>query len=432
MHQYTVCMKIYCSGIGGIGLSAYAALQASNSHTVSGSDRAESALLDDLRSQGITVLLSQDGSGLNGDEDLFVFSEAIPADAPERTKAAELGIRSLSYFEALGELSKDYTVIAVCGTHGKSSTTAMAAKMLMDMGKDPSVVVGTKMRELGGRNWRKGASDIFLVEACEYRRSFRFISPDIILMTNVDGDHFDAYGSLEEYRDAFCDFVGSLPDTGTVITHGDDQECLKIATLSKRTVINADQFPLIPLATPGEHMRQNARLVLGLATLFDISQDDAAKSLSTFAGTWRRMEVKGDTKEGVTVIDDYAHHPAEIRATLNAMREAYDDRHIICVFQPHTHDRTIKLYQEFTEAFFDADMVIIPDIYVARSDIETGTVDVDTFVADIAENSGVEAINGHSLEKTREMLTSDILQPGDVVITMGAGPITGLSNQLLS
>lgn len=424
-------MKIYCSGIGGIGLSAYAALQAASGHTVSGSDRSNSPLLDDLRSQGVTIHLTQDGPGVSEDVDLFVFSEAIPADAPERVKAAELGIKSISYFAALGELVRGHTVIAVCGTHGKSSTTAMVAKMLVDTGKDPSVVVGTKMRELNGRNWRKGKSDIFVVEACEYRRSFLFIQPSIVLMTNVDGDHFDAYGSLEEYQEAFVDFLKQLPADGPVITHGEDKDCVAVATASGRTMIDADTFPLVQLATPGEHMRQNARLALALADYLKIDGSAAHKSLSTFAGTWRRMEVKGEMENGITVIDDYGHHPVEIRATLNAMREAYGDRRIVCVFQPHTHDRTKKLYEEFTDAFFDADMVIIPNIYVARSDIETSTVDVDALVNDIAEHSGVDAINGQSLSDTDTLLRTEILEPGDVLITMGAGDITTLSDRLL-
>ena len=157
-------MKIYCSGIGGIGLSAYAALQNASGHTVMGSDRAGSALIEDLRSQGMTVFLEQDGSHLPKDLDLFVYSEAIPKDAPERRRASDLGVRQLSYFGALGELSKDFRVIAVCGTHGKSSTVAMAARVLMHAGLDPSVVVGTKLLELQGRNWHRGESDLFLLE----------------------------------------------------------------------------------------------------------------------------------------------------------------------------------------------------------------------------------------------------------------------------
>ncbi len=424
-------MKIYCSGIGGIGLSAYAALQASSGHTVSGSDRANSPLLDDLRSQGITIHLVQDGSAITADTDLFVFSEAIPADSLERVKASSLGIRSVSYFEALGELSHEYAVIAVCGTHGKSSTTAMIAKILIDAGKDPSVVVGTKMKELNGRNWRKGNSNIFVVEACEYRRSFRFISPNTVVMTTVDGDHFDAYSSIEEYRQAFVDFLKSLPTDGSVILHGDDPDSVAIAKTAGRSVINADTFPLVTLGTPGLHMRQNAQLALALADFLKIDVDGVIKSLAGFTGTWRRMEWKGETTEGVTVIDDYGHHPAEIKATLSAMKEAYPDRRIICVFQPHTHDRTITLYKEFTECFSDASMVIIPNIYVARQDIEHGTVDTAQFISDITAHSHVPAVYGESLAQTEHLLRTEILQSGDVVITMGAGDITGLSDALL-
>src|SRR3989344_2888210 len=179
-------MKIYCSGIGGIGLSAYAALQRTNGHDVLGSDRSDSALLDDLRSQGITVILKQDGSGVPADVDLFVYSEAIPEDAPERARARDLGIPERSYPEAVSELTKDHRLIAVCGTHGKSSTTAMITRLLLETGHDPTVIIGTKCKELNGRNWRRGKSDLFVLEACEYRRSFLNYSPDILLLTNCE------------------------------------------------------------------------------------------------------------------------------------------------------------------------------------------------------------------------------------------------------
>ncbi len=365
------------------------------------------------------------------DIELFVFSEAVPVDSPERVKAKKLGIRSVSYFQALGELSKDYFVIAVCGTHGKSSTTAMAARVLMDTGKDPTVVVGTKMSELGGRNWRKGGSDIFLVEACEYRKSFHFISPDIVLMTNVDGDHFDAFDSIEEYREAFVEFLKRLPVDGPVITHGSDNDCMKVAIKSQKIIIDADAFSLVSLQTPGEHMRQNARLVSALASSLKIDESAAVQSLSGFTGTWRRMEVKGTMQNGAIVIDDYGHHPVEIRATLGAIKEKYPHRRIVCVFQPHTHDRTRVLYKEFTEAFTNADVVIIPNIYVARSDIEKGSVDVSQFVNDIRKESRVDALCGHDFTAFEAILRETVVRADDVVITMGAGDITALSDRLL-
>lgn len=423
-------MRIFCSGIGGIGLSAYAALQRGAGHEVSGSDQSDSALLESLRAQGIAVSLTQDGSAVPSDCDLFVYSEAVPEDSPERVSAREGGIRSISYFQALGELSKDRFVIAVCGTHGKSSTTAMAARVLIEAGKDPTVVVGTKVRELDGRNVRCGQSDLFLLEACEYRRSFHFLKPSIVVLTNVDGDHFDAFRDVAEYQQAFVEFLTLLPPDGTVITHGSDADARRVATASGRRFVDADAYPLPHLGTPGVHMRQNAQLVLALADVLGIPQERVCASLAGFSGTWRRMEVKGE-REGITVIDDYAHHPREIRATLSAMREAYPGRRFVTVFQPHTHDRTLKLYSDFCASFRDADLVIVPNIYVARSDIETETVDVPQFARDIRQGSGVEAVDGTSLEDTARMLLNGVLKRGDVLICMGAGDVTTLAQSMV-
>jgi UDP-N-acetylmuramate--alanine ligase len=195
-------------------------------------------------------------------------------------------------------------------------------------------------------------------------------------------------------------------------------------------VIDADAGDDVPVGAPGAHMRQNAKLAAALGAHLGVSAGVINASLSGFTGTWRRMEVKGETSHGVTVIDDYAHHPVEIRATLQAMRELYPQRRIICVFQPHTHDRTLKLYDEFTASFSDADIVIIPDIYVARSDIETDTVDVSHFANDIARASRIDCLNGRGLSETLQYLR-ERTKDGDVVILMGAGNINSLASQLL-
>lgn len=424
-------MVIYCSGLGGIGVSAYAALQRTAGHVVRGSDRSDSALLDDLRSQGIEVFLEQDGRHVTPDVDLFVYSEAIPEHAPERLKATELGIEQRSYFHALGEMSKGYDVVAVCGTHGKSSTTAMAAKVFVDAGLDPTVVVGTKSPDLGNRNWRKGSSNIFLVEACEYRNDFRFLSPDVVVLTTVDGDHFDAFGSIEEYRAAFIDFFKLLPEGNPVILHGSDAACRAVADASGRPSVDADALPLPSLGVPGEHMRQNARLVMALARAHGIPDEKAQASLLGFSGTWRRMETKGTRADGVTVIDDYAHHPAEIRASVQGIREGHPGRRVVCVFQPHTHDRTLKLYDEFLTAFAAADLVVIPNVYAARSEVDGGQVDLAAFIQGIAKGSGVRAVDGGGLNGTLEFLRRET-KPGDVIVTMGAGDVTGLAPKILS
>ncbi len=465
-------MKIYCSGIGGIGLSAYASLQRAAGHIVMGSDRAVGAqhaapLIDDLRSQGITITLDQSGASVPSDADLFVYSEAIPPDAPERRRAQELGILQQSYPEALGVLSKGHTVIAVCGTHGKSSTTGMAARLLMHSGRDPTVVVGTKLKALdppssasgglrgaSGRNWRKGRDGgIFLLEACEYRNAFHHYNPSVILMTTCDGDHFDFYTSIEDYRASFITFIHRLPTDGTLITHLGDPDCRVIADGADRRVIDADTEPLITLKTPGRHMQGNAQLVLALARLQDIPDKQAQAAVSGYAGSWRRMELKGNVMvrgdarrvappafakasagrhHDIVVIDDYGHHPREIRATLDALIAVYPGRRIICAFQPHTHDRTLKLYREFTECFRGIDTVVVTNVYEARKDIETDRVDLPRFIRDIEKVSDVRCVDGGGLADTEKILKGEILRSGDVLVCMGAGDITGLATAMVS
>jgi UDP-N-acetylmuramate--alanine ligase len=424
-------VKIFCSGIGGIGLSAYASLQKKDGHDVCGTDRAKSALVDDLASQGIAVSTDQSGAQIPADTDLVVYSEAIPETAPERRKARELGIRQISYPHALGELSTGKKVIAVCGTHGKSSTTGIATRLLLECGKDPTIVIGTKTPELGGKNWHKGSSDIFLLEACEYRRSFLFYEPSIILLTNCDGDHYDYYKDKKDYRHAFSEFVSKLPDDGILLAHLSDSDARIIATERGKTLIDADAFPLITLRTPGLHMRKNAQLVLALAQVLGIDAKKAESIVSGYSGSWRRLEVKATIAKNITVIDDYAHHPVEIRASLAALREAYPSRRIVCVFQPHTHDRTIKIYADFLSSFTDADLLLLCDVYEARKDIETHTVDLDDFAKRIAQASKVQTSVSGSLIDTKEILPK-LLQENDVVVFMGAGDITSIASEMAS
>lgn len=414
-------------------MSAYASLQKTEGHEVLGSDRAASALIEDLQSQGITVHLEQSGASIPADCDLFVYSEAIPVDAPERRRAKELGIQQQSYPQALGDLSRGHDqVIAVCGTHGKSSTTGMAARLLMHSGREPTVVVGTKLKELEGRNWRKGReAGVFLLEACEYRNSFHQYSPSIILLTNCDGDHFDFFGSSEEYRSAFVTFIQKLPKDGVLITHLSDPDCKAVADVAGRKVIDADAYPLITLKTPGTHMQQNAQLVLALADVLAIPGKQAQAAVSGYAGSWRRLELKGMLGD-IPVIDDYAHHPREIRATLDAIIGEYPGRRIVCAFQPHTHDRTLKFYDAFTHCFRGVDTVIIPNVYEARKDIETERVDLPAFMRDLEKGSTVRCVDGKSLADTERLLREQILKPGDVLLCMGAGDITNLAQRMTS
>jgi UDP-N-acetylmuramate--alanine ligase len=358
-----------------------------------------------------------------------VYTEALAIDHPERAAAQKRGIRSVSYFRALGDLSEPYNVVAVSGTHGKSSTTGLLAKVLIDAGKDPTVIVGTKLPDLDGRNWRAGKSDLFLLEACEYRRSFHALTPDTIVITTVDGDHYDYYASLDDYHRAFVEFAEQLPLSGSVVVHGEDGDAVYIVESASRMLIDADRLPLPELSVPGLHMRQNAQLALAAAEHLGVDRASALASLRAYRGAWRRMELVGMFQD-IPVIDDYGHHPREIAATLQATAEKYPTHRIVCVFQPHTHDRTLKLYKDFTKAFHDADLVIIPGIYDARPDRDAAAVDLDAFAKDIAIGSDTACRNGGSLAHTEQQLREEILQSGDVLLVMGAGDVTGLARRI--
>lgn len=424
-------MRIFCSGIGGIGLSAYAAHVRALDHTVSGTDKAESEITLSLKSLGIDVTLVQDGSAVPSDAELFVYSEAVPPDSPERLKAAELGIRQISYFAALGELTKGKDLICICGTHGKSSTTAMAAKVFIDAGLDPNVVVGTKTADLGGTNWRRGKGDLWIIEACEYRRSFLHLSPKTVLVTNTDGDHFDSFKDMADYESAFVEFLSSLPKEGSVIAHGGDTKTTDIVKRAGKTLIDADSELLPMLTIPGVHMQQNAQLVMALAKLRTIDPAKAQEALLKFSGSWRRMEVKGDTRLGVTVIDDYAHHPTEIRATIAAIKAAYPDRRLVCVFEPHTNDRTLKLWKEFTTSFTGANLVLVTKVFDARPDKDTEQADVAKLAAEIGRTSKVSCRPSGTLGKTKNTLDT-LLMNDDVLLVMGAGNSTKLAAAMVT
>jgi len=427
-----VTVKIYCSGIGGIGLSALAALYRADGHAVLGSDRTETDLTRRLREQGIAVTTDQGGSGFPDDTDLFLYSAAVPDDAPERLHARKLGIRELNYFQALGAYARGFgTVIAVCGTHGKSTTTAMAALVLLAAGLDPTVVVGTKVPQLDGRNWRKGGQRYLVLEACEYRRHFLEIEPSMVLLTNADGDHFDAFDSVEDYQGAFADFLRKLPADGPVITHMDDPDCRRIARESGRRSADAEDVSGIRLSIPGRHMLANAALVAVLGRELGIDARVTRETLHAFRGTWRRLEERGATPAGATVVDDYAHHPKEVACTLAAAREKYRGARRICVFQPHMHNRVAAFREAFASAFTDADAVWLLDVYEARREATQGidARSMERFAGDIARGSATQCTYVGTPESARGKCLA--LGQGDVILCMGAGDVTDLATALV-
>jgi len=393
--------NIYIIGIGGIGASALGRLFHEQGHNVSGSDMEHWSLIDDLKEEGIKVTIGHDEKNLPENADLVIYSEAIPENNIELVKAKKNKMKTQTYFEALGDFSKNYVTIAVAGAHGKTTVTAMAAKVLIEAGIDPTVVIGSKMKELGNRNSRLGNSQYMIVEACEYRRSFLHLHPNIAIITNIEFEHPDYYKDEEDYKRAFDEFISLIPENGKKITGSPKVD--------------------FELQIPGDYNKENAGLVMELADYLGIPQENAKQSLQNYTGAWRRFEIKDPIGETI-IIDDYGHHPTEIKATLKGVREKYPNSKVLCVFQPHQYTRTYELLSDFAKSFKDADEVIIPNIYKVR--------DSEEDVAKVSPQKLVDAINeetnnarfGNGLDATKKEIHEKAADY-DVIIVMGAGDI---------
>jgi len=409
---------VHCIGIGGIGLSAIARYCHAQGAMVAGSDGGASRITEDLEKEGVKVYIGHDASHVSLETDLVIYTIAVNENNTELRIARENGIVCMTYPEALGMLTKEYTTIAVSGTHGKTTTTAMVASMLTACGKNPTVIVGSLLGEDNTRpgfrtNFIQGDSEYLVVEACEYRRSFLNLHPKHIIVTNIDEDHLDYYKDIQDIESAFQSFAGKLDDTGLLITHGD----ITLQTQGKK--VNADEIDkdTLELSVLGEHNKRNAQLALALALELGFDEQDARNGLLAFTGTWRRLEYRG-TQKGAILYDDYGHHPTEIQATLQALRERYISGKfkLIVVFQPHLFSRTKQLLQEFSQAFSQADKICILPIYKAR-EIDDGTISSHDLV-EITHN----AIYMESFEEVKKYLDKNA-HSGSVVLTIGAGDV---------
>lgn len=400
--------SVYFIGIGGIGMSGLARLMAAQGKTVSGSDAFDSATIQELRSEGLEVFVGHEAGQLPEDAELVVYSEAIPEDNVELLQARALDIPTRTYFEALGEMTDAYRLIAVAGTHGKTTTTAMLALILERAGLDPTVVVGSKLKEFDNRNVRVGQSDLFLVEACEYRRNFMSLHPSLLGVTNIELDHVDYFKSQSDYEAAFQDLAAQSEEV-----------------LWPEDVAEYDG----EVGVPGQHNLMNAGMAAALARRLGVSEFVIAEVLKEYEGAWRRFEYRG-TACGALIYDDYAHHPSEIVATLEGAREKFPEERIVVVFQPHQYSRTAVLKEAFAESFDDADEVIIPNIYAARdTDEDRRAVTAEDLVEAIAEHHE-DVKFGDGLEKTADYLLETI-QDGDVVLFMGAGDVNRIIPRIL-
>lgn len=446
---------IYFVGIGGISMSGLAEVLREAGFKVSGSDRQKSALTEALAAKGITIFYGQRESNITPDIDCAVFTSAIHPDNPEYIAVKESGIPSLTRAELLGQMMRNYrTPIAISGTHGKTTTTSMVSEIMLQADLDPTLSIGGILKTIGG-NIRVGHSGYFVTEACEYTNSFLSFFPRIGLILNIEEDHLDFFKDIEDIRLSFRRFAKLLPEDGALIINGGIPGLSEITEgLSCRVItfgIDAqnDYYPeeitygdmgcptfslhatgngdrVITLSVPGEHNVLNALAALALADLLGIAPSVSAAALKAFQGSERRFEYKGSIG-GVTIIDDYAHHPTEITATLKAAQK-YPHKTLWCVFQPHTYTRTKAFFEDFVKALSLADKVVLADIYAAR---ETDTLGISSrTLMEELKKSGCECYYFPSFDEIENFLLQNCIN-GDLLITMGAGDVLKIGENLL-
>ena len=451
--------RIHLIGIGGTGLSAIARVLLEMGHTVSGSDRAESPFTLDLQSAGVIVHIGHSPENITGVE-LVVRSSAIPDDNPEVTAARGAGIPVLKRADFLASLMEGKTGIAIAGTHGKTTTSAMIAWMLSALNQNPSFIVGGVLENLG-TNARYGKGPTFVIEADEYDRMFLGLRPAIAVVTNIEHDHPDCYPTLADLQAAFREFVQHLPADGTLIACTDDPGAYALLSQFEKngksvlgyglilTAGKAKHFETytndlsvngkggfnfsasvlgkpvkVELMVPGKHNILNALAALTVAQLLELSLSDAAQALGQFTGTGRRFELRG-TVNGITVIDDYAHHPTEIQATLAAARYRYPHSPIWAVWQPHTYSRTQMLLEDFANSFGKADEVIVTEVYPAREPKQAFS---SKMVADAMPHKAHFIADLPAVSKY--LITH--LHPGDVLLVLSAGDANQISTEVLA
>ncbi len=423
--------NVHFIGIGGIGVSAIARMFLADGKKVSGSDVFESEITIALQKLGAEIFIGQKVENLPKNTDLVIYTIAITKENPEYTEAVRRKIPRKSYPEILEIISKNKYTIAVAGTHGKTTTTAMIAKLLIDAGKDPMVILGSlfdadKMRT----NFVAGKGKFLVVEACEYRRSFLKIHPTILVITNVDNDHLDYYKDLKAIQKAFSEFVALVPKNGYLVTNATDKIVRPAIKSAKCKVVDYTQFKVenLKLKVFGQHNRMNAQAGLAVAHILEIEKKKADVSLESFSGTWRRFEYKGKTKNGALVYDDYGHHPTEIGATISGAREAFPNKKITLVFQPHLYTRTKDHLDEFVKVLSHADNIILAPIYGAREKF-------DNSISSQKLTEKVSTRNKNVLHfETFEEIISELNRTKgkkDLILVMGAGNINEVSEGLV-
>ncbi len=448
-------LAVHFIGIGGISMSGLAEILMREGFRVSGSDSQESALTKRLAADGARLFYGQRAENISDDIDLVVYTAAIHPDNPEYAEAQRRGIPMMSRADLLGQMMKNYGhAVAIAGTHGKTTTTSMVTEILLAADADPTVSVGGILHSIGG-NLRVGSSDLFVTEACEYTNSFLSFFPTMEVILNIEEDHLDFFKDLDDIRHSFRLFAEKLEADGTLIINSDIEHCEELTAGLACRVITVGRSPesdysaaditydelarptftllkkgaaagSITLGVPGEHNVYNALAAVAAAEAMDIPFAAVRAGLAGFAGTERRFEKKGEIG-GVTVIDDYAHHPHEISATLSTAAN-YPHKKLWCVFQPHTYTRTKAFLREFAEALSQADAVVLAEVYPAR---ETDTLGISSRdIAALIAEKGTEVHYFPTFDEIETFLLENC-SPGDLLITMGAGDVVKIGERLL-
>lgn len=444
---------IHMIGIGGISMSGLAEILKDKGYIVKGSDMNDSSIIQKLKKSGINVTIGHDKNNV-GDADAVIFTAAIKKDNPEYVESETRGIPLIERSVLLGEITRMFpNTIAIAGTHGKTTTTSMVSLAFMEAGLDPTITVGGELKEIDG-NYRVGDNKYLITEACEYVESFLQFSPKVAIILNVEADHLDYYKNLENVKNAFYKFENRLPEDGYAILNVDDpnsemliqnNEHNKIlfgikneAEYNAKNIIfekdlttydlyiKGRYISKIELKVPGIHNVYNSLACIAACNIYNIDVKTVASALYKFGGAKRRFERKGEFK-GALIYDDYAHHPSEIKATLLAAKEKKAKR-IWCVFQPHTYTRTKTLLNEFSEAFYNADNVIITDIYAAREK-DTGEISSKDLVEKIKDTSK-NAVYMKDFKDIENFL-KDKLEPGDLFLTIGAGDVYKIGEDII-
>jgi len=449
--MFSSIKKIHFVGIGGIGMSGIAEILLNRGFEISGSDLNENDNTEYLRSKGAKITIGHFPENVNG-QDVVVYSSAVnPDENPETLEARRQGIPVIRRAEMLAEATRLNYSIAIAGTHGKTTTTSMIGLILIKAGYDPTVIVGGRLKDFGGTNARLGKGEWTVLEADEFDRSFLQLFPSIAVINNIEPEHLDIYDGIEDLKTTFLQFANKVPFYGFVALGTDDPNVKEILSgINKKTITfgmsrnndyyakdielqeNFSKFILvqnskiigeISLNVPGYHNVKNALAAVAVTTEMGIDFSIIKAALQEFTGVIRRFDIKGEI-DGIMIVDDYAHHPTEIRATLDAARKGWD-RRIIAVFQPHTYSRTQEFYKEFAQAFDDADVLVITDVYAARENPIPGiSGELIAQQAKIYGHKNVHYIP--DFENIIEFLLSELKQ-GDMLITIGAGNISKIS-----